>query len=257
MKTDFEIGREIEAKSALSQTGIPGFDYCLNPYVGCRHGCKYCYASFMKRFTGHTEQWGNFLDIRVNLPDILAREVRRKKKGPVIISSVTDPYQPAESLYGVTRRCLIILVEAGWPVSILTKSPAVLQDIDVIGRSSPAKGGIDVGITITSDDESIRKTFEPNAPPYQRRMETLSELGEAGISTYAFVGPILPIADPARFAAELGRITDTVLLDRMNYIGKVRGLYLKKKLSGHLDPEYFEMVERVFRQELGKKAEVL
>jgi DNA repair photolyase len=207
----------------------------------------------MKRFTGHAEEWGEFLDIRVNLPEVLAREVKRKKKGPVIVSSVTDPYQPAEGHYGITRRCLIVLAGAGWPISILTKSSSILQDIDVL----LAFEEIEVGITITSDKESIREIFEPHASPYEQRMRSLEKLREAGISTYAFVGPILPMKDPAEFANDLGRITGRVLLDRMNYMGKVRGLYRRKNLLEHLEAEYFEIIEGIFKRELGDRAEVI
>ena len=243
----------MEAKSALNKTGIPGFDYCLNPYIGCRHGCKYCYASFMKRFTGHMEEWGEFLDVRGNLPQILEREIRRKKKGIVMVSSVTDPYQRAEETYGVTRRCLMALAKASWPVSILTKSPLVLRDIDVLNYFKD----IEVGITITTDSESMRRIIEPGAPPLAERRRAVRELRAAGIPTYAFVGPILPIEDPQSFAAELGHIADKVLLDRMNYIGKVRSLYRRKNLTENLEPEYFEMIENIFIKELGKKVEVL
>jgi len=253
LETDPRYGREVEARSALSKTGIPGFDYCLNPYIGCRHACRYCYASFMKRFTGHAEEWGEFLDVRINLPELLEREVRRKKKGIVMVSTVTDPYQRAEETYSITRRCLMILAKARWRVSILTKSPLVLRDIEVLSLFED----IEVGLTVTTDDESVRKVIEPNAPPLAERMRALSELRAAGISTYAFVGPILPIKDPPNFAAELGKIADSVLLDRMNYSGKVKSLYRREKFSEYLEPEYFDMIERILVKELSDKAEVI
>lgn len=253
LETDSKHGRVIEAKSALSKTGIPGFDYCLNPYIGCLHACKYCYASFMIRFTGHMEEWGEFLDVRGNLPELLEREIRRKKKGIVMVSTVTDPYQSAEEKHGVTRRCLMALAKAEWPVSILTKSPLVLRDIDVLHSFKD----VEVGVTITTDSESIRRMIEPNAPPLAERRRALRELREAGIPTYAFVGPVLRIEDGPSFAAELGHITDKVLLDRMNYIGKVRSLYRRKNLSETLEPEYFDMIEKIFIRELGKKVEVI
>ena len=89
--------KEIKAKSILTRSRIPGVDYCLNPYVGCFHGCRYCYATFMKRFTGHTEPWGNFVDVKINAPEILQRQLKRKTKGRVMVSSVTDAYQPIET----------------------------------------------------------------------------------------------------------------------------------------------------------------
>lgn len=152
---DDEFATLIEAKSALGKTAIPGFDYCLNPYIGCMHGCRYCYASFMKRFTNHSEAWGAFLDVRINLPHVLMRELRRKPKGSVVISSVTDPYQPAEAKYKITRQCLELLAMLNWSVSILTKSTLVTRDIDIFQSFK----NIEVGMTITTDSESVSRHF--------------------------------------------------------------------------------------------------
>jgi DNA repair photolyase len=104
------ITREITAKSILSKSQV--HDYVVNPTVGCAHGCRYCYAAFMKRFTGHREPWGEFVDIKVNAPELLAREIGRKQRGRVWVSGVCDPYQAAEKKYRLTRRCLEVLLEA-------------------------------------------------------------------------------------------------------------------------------------------------
>ena len=128
------IIREIKAKSILTKSGIPGVDYCVNPYVGCSHGCRYCYATFMKRYTGHTEAWGSFVDVKIHAPEILQRQLKRASMGRVMISSVTDAYQPIESKYKLTRQCLEILLQSQFPVDILTKSPLVLRDIDLIKK---------------------------------------------------------------------------------------------------------------------------
>jgi DNA repair photolyase len=90
--------KEIKVKSILTKTGIPGIDYCINPYVGCSHGCIYCYATFMKRYTGHTEEWGSFVDVKSNAPEVLQRQLKKMTQaGNIIISSVIDPYQPVEA----------------------------------------------------------------------------------------------------------------------------------------------------------------
>ena len=112
--------REIHSKSILSPSKI--YDYVVNPYVGCQHGCTYCYARFMKRFTGHKEPWGEFVDVKVNAPDLLRREITRKKMGSVWMSGVCDPYQPLEKKYRLSRQCLAILVEHRWPVFIQTRA---------------------------------------------------------------------------------------------------------------------------------------
>jgi len=126
------IIREIKVKSILTRSGIPGYYYCINPYVGCAHGCKYCYATFMKRYTGHTETWGNFVDVKTNAPEVLQRQLKRAIRGKVIISSVTDAYQPIEAKYKLTRQCLEVLLQHQFPTDILTKSPLVLRDMDLI-----------------------------------------------------------------------------------------------------------------------------
>lgn len=182
------ILREIACKSILTRSGISGVDYALNPYVGCGHGCVYCYAVFMKRFTGHTEEWGTFVDVRVNAAERLAREVRRARPGQVLLASVTDAYQPLEAKYGLTRACLEVLVGQEFPVSILTKSALVLRDLDLIRQLRK----VEVAFTVTTLDEEVRRRFEPGASPIARRLEALAQLAQAGVETWAFCGPLLP-----------------------------------------------------------------
>jgi DNA repair photolyase len=201
--------REIKAKSVLSKSQV--YDYALNPYVGCGHGCIYCYAKFMKRFTGHTENWGDFVDVKINAPELLTREVKKKKAGRVWISGVCDPYQPLEKRYMITMKCLSILVENGWPFTIQTKSPLVLRDIEILKRASDAE----VGFTITTADEKIRRIFEPGAPPGKKRIEALAELHSAGIRTFAMIAPVLPGAEG--LVAQLKGRVDNVIIDRLNY----------------------------------------
>ena len=201
--------REINAKSILSKSQV--YDYALNPYVGCQHGCVYCYAKFMKRFTGHRERWGEFVDVKTNAPELLSREVKKKTVGRVWISGVCDPYQPLEKKYMLTKRCLAILVENGWPFTVQTKSPLVLRDIGIVKRSKDAE----VGFTITTANERIRKLFEPGAPPSRRRVEALAKLHAEGIKTFAMVAPILPGAEG--LASALKGNVEYVILDRLNY----------------------------------------
>ncbi len=201
--------REIKAKSILSKSQV--YDYALNPYVGCQHGCVYCYAKFMKRFTGHGERWGEFVDVKINAPELLAYEVKKKRIGRVWISGVCDPYQPLEKRYKITKRCLDILVENGWPFTVQTKSPLVLRDIETLKRSKDAE----VGFTITTADENIRKMFEPGAPPSKLRIDALANLRSAGIRTFVMVAPILPGAEGLVKALK-GKV-EHVLLDRLNY----------------------------------------
>ena len=233
--------KEKRARSILSKSGIPGIDYCINPYTGCSHGCRYCYATFMKRFTGHGEPWGSFVDAKINTPEILQRQMKKAPRGNIMLSSVTDPYQPVENQYKLTRRCLEVLLDYQFPVSILTKSSLVLRDLDLIKRFKEAE----VGITITTDDDKIRQIFEPNAPAIETRIHALKELSENGVETYAFIGPLLPL-NPEALAEKMGPYIQSVLIDRMNYASKTRKIYEARKLKPWLEYDFVdEIIERL------------
>jgi DNA repair photolyase len=233
------IIKEKIARSVLSSSGIPGVRYCLNPYVGCSHGCLYCYATFMKRFTGHAERWGTFVDKKVNAPSLLRKELGRAGKGTVMVSSVTDPYQPLEKKEGLTRQCLLALLDYRFPVDILTKSPLVLRDVDLLGKFEE----LEVGITITTDDERMREVFEPGAPPINERLKALRALRRNGISTYVFIGPVLPM-NPESLAEKIRPYAGSVLIDRMNYVSKTSWVYRKLGLMRWLDRDFTDEVIR-------------
>jgi DNA repair photolyase len=203
------IVREIAVKSILSKSKI--YEYVVNPYIGCQHACSYCYARFMKRFTGHREFWGEFVDVKVNAPDLLQQEIMRKKKGGVWVSGVCDPYQPLEAKYKITRKCLEILIGNNWPITVQTRSPLVTRDADLL----KAANDIEVGMTISTADDSIRQLFEPQAPSIKSRINALDELHRAGIRTFAMIAPLLPKADG--LVNELEGKVDYLLIDRLNY----------------------------------------
>ncbi len=203
------IVREVHAKTILSKSKVS--DYTINPYIGCEHGCTYCYARFMKRYTGHTESWGEFADVKINAPTLLQRIIEKKRLGRVWISGVCDPYQPLEKKYEISRKCLEILSNHGWPITIQTKSPLVKRDVDLFRTFKD----IEVGLTITTADENIRKIFEPNTPAIEERIETLGKLHSAGLKTYAMIAPLLPNAES--LVAQLTGKVDHVIIDRMNY----------------------------------------
>jgi len=165
----------------------------------------------MKRFTGHKEPWGKFVDVKINCPALLQRQIEKMPSGRVWVSGVCDPYQPLERTYELTKKCLEILVRHGWPITIQTKSPLVLRDIGLFRRSN----NIEVGLSVTSADDGVRQLFEPAAPSINQRIEALEELHLAGIRTYAMIAPMLPGAE--ELAAELSGKVDYVLIDRMNY----------------------------------------
>ena len=242
------IIREIQAKSILSKSGIPGADYCINAYVGCAHACVYCYATFMKKYTGHTEPWGAFVDVKVNASELLRKQLPKAKRGHVMVSSVTDAYQPIEVKYRLTRQCLEILLEHKFPVGILTKSPLVLRDLDIIKKFEE----IEVGITITTDDEKMRRIFEPGAAPIEARISTLKKLKEQGVKTYVFIGPMLPM-NPDILSEKIGKHADSILLSRMNYIPKTAHLFKKLGMMQWLDKNYADEIKALLRKRLGEK----
>ena len=233
----------VTCKTALSRTGIPGHKYCLNPYTGCRHGCLYCYAPVILRFSPVSHAWGTQVQAKVNIPEVLSKEVLRKRTplGNVMLGSVTDPYQPCEQELGLTRRCLQILGElpdAG--VSILTKSALVTRDVDLFrrwisGNDEPSRtrgndDGIDrrrgtrlsVGFTITLLDDDIAKAFEPGASLPSERLKAAKCLVREGIPVWVFVAPVLPGVGDSResLQALLSVIRDAgipkVSFDRLN-----------------------------------------
>ena len=191
----------------------------------------------MKRFTGHKEPWGQFVDVKLNAPDLLRREITRKKPDRVWISGVCDPYQPLEGKYKLTRQCLEILVQNNWPVTIQTRSPLVLRDVDIIKQGQY----FEVGLSITTADDGIRKLFEPNAPSISERVRALDELHQAGIKTYVMIAPMLPESDSL---AEIliGKV-DYAMLDRMNY-HYADWVYRKFGLEHKMTDDYFALTQQ-------------
>jgi len=224
------IVKEVHAKTILSKSKV--FDYTINPYIGCEHGCTYCYARFMKRYTGHKEEWGEFVDAKINAANLLRLEIKKKRLGRVWISGTCDPYQPLEKKYELTRKCLEILSKHAWPVTIQTKSPLASRDVELLRKVND----VEVRFTITTADENIRRIFEPNSPPITERIETLEKLRSAGIRTFAMIAPLLPKAED--LVVQLRRKVDYVLIDKMNY-HYADWVYRKHKLEYAMTRDFF------------------
>ena len=180
--------KEVRCKVALPLSNLPGLDLALNPYVGCEHGCLYCFApDVLKR---DRSDWATRVDYRANLPVVLSRELRTKR-GVIGIGTVTDPYQPLEGVLLLTRKCLMEISRHDNPISILTKSDLVLRDLElIIATRRP-----EVGITVTCMDEGLAKRIEPGAPSPRRRIAALGELSRSGVNSYAMIGPVLPFLE--------------------------------------------------------------
>ncbi|PIZ57654.1 radical SAM protein [bacterium (Candidatus Torokbacteria) CG_4_10_14_0_2_um_filter_35_8] len=187
----------LTSKSLLTKSGLPGSTFVINPYNGCLFGCMYCYAAQIARWKHPTEKWGSYLDVKINARELLEKELKRletrhkaKNFGSIFFSSVTDPYVSLEGEYKLTRRCLEALADFGYQgeIAIQTKSPLVIRDIDVLKKLKK----VAVGFTITSLNDKVSRFLEVKAPPVSTRFKALKKLCDAGIATYAFVGPILP-----------------------------------------------------------------
>lgn len=179
---------EITCKSILTPSKLPDADYVINPYTGCQHGCIYCYAEFMRKYTRHEEEWGDFVDIKMNSPDLIKYSKRYAGKR-ILIGSVTDGYAPIEKKYAITKKILERLLPFDAKVEILTKSKLVLRDIKLLKMFSD----ITVGFSISTLNKDYCNLLEPKATVGEFRIKALKELHEAGIKTYLFLSPIFPV----------------------------------------------------------------
>ena len=224
------IIREIETKSVITKTDIPVCDYAVNPYVGCTHGCKYCYASFMKRFTNHPEDWGMFLDVKDWQP---VRNPEKYAGKELFFGTVTDPYNPQEETYGRTRALLGELKGSGAKLSIQTKSDLVLRDADLIKSFPDAR----VGFSINTLDEGFRADMD-NAVSIERRLAAMKVLHDEGIRTTCFISPIFPgITDCETIIDRVKDICNLVWLENLN----LRGSY-KPVIMGYIREKHPELV---------------
>ena len=218
---------DIDVKSVLTKSNLPVSDYSINPYVGCTHACKYCYASFMKRFTNHPEPWGEFLDVK-HWPEMTNPEKYKGKE--LFIGSVTDPYNPQEEEYGRTRALLQQLKGSGVKISIQTKSDLVLRDMELIRTFPDAR----VGFSINTLDERFKDDMD-NAVSIERRLEAMRQFHEAGIRTTCFISPIFPgITDVMAIIERVKDRCNLVWLENLNLRGNYKSVimdYIRDKHS--------------------------
>jgi DNA repair photolyase len=200
------------------------YDYAINPYTGCLHACVYCYANFMRRFSGHVnDAWGSFVDVKVNLIEMLAKELPKRPGGSVWVSSVCDPYEQPEAKYQLTRKAIQLLSQyPKFTISILTKNALVLRDLDIL---EPIRDRVEVGFTITTFDEKAQPIFEPHASTVKDRVNAVKQLNAAGVPTWVFIAPMLPHVTEIGLDAGLRRLTDagvkSLATDRYNARGSI------------------------------------
>src|SRR5712691_5195293 len=184
-RDDFRI-REVTVDRALRPDPLPDVDYSFNPYVGCYHACTFCYVPRLLQLD--RGEWGMSVTVKRNAPTVLAREVRKLSKGLVMISTATDPYQFVEGKYRITRHALEVLLRARWPVSVLSRSPLMVRDLDLFTKFET----IDVGMSVPTLDDRARALLEPWAPPIEARLRCLQTLADAGLNTFVSFAPAYP-----------------------------------------------------------------
>lgn len=229
---------KIQTKSVLTKSNLPVADYSVNPYVGCTHACKYCYASFMKRFTNHPEPWGDFLDVKY-WPEIKNPGKYRGKE--MFFGSVTDPYLPQEETYRRTRALLEQLSGSGVRLSIQTKSDLALRDLELIRTFPEAR----VGFSVNTLDETFKDDMD-KAVSIERRLTAMKQLYDAGIRTTCFISPIFPgITD---VPAIIGRVKDQchlIWLENLNLRGSYRTVIMAYIREKH--PELAGLYDEIYR----------
>lgn len=230
------VENKIIVKDLVTKSNLPASDYVINPYVGCPHGCRYCYACFMKRFTGHSEEWGSFIDIKQCDKPISQKKLHGKS---VFLSSVTDCYNPFEEKYKITRNILEQLISIDCELNISTKSNLVLRDIDLLKQCKNLK----VSISVNTLDEKFKNDMD-NASSIQERLETLETLYKNGIYTVLFMSPVFPgITDYREIIEKTNKYVDEYWFENLNLRGSYKQDIISyiKRTSPHLLKLYNEL----------------
>lgn len=225
--------KEVQVNDLVTKSNLPASDYVINPYVGCPHGCKYCYASFMKRFTGHAEEWGTFIDIKRCNKKINTKLLVGKR---VFLSSVTDCYNKYEEEYNLTRSILEQLVGVDCILNISTKSKLILRDLDLLKKMK----NLEVSMSINTLDEDFKNDMD-DASSIKDRLLTLKKLHESGIRTVLFMSPMFPFITDYKEIIKVSKdYIDEYWFENLNLRGSYKTVilnYIKNKYT-NLYPEY-------------------
>ena len=231
------IIKEISSKTVFTKSKLPAADYVVNAYTGCSHKCIYCYAEFMKRFSNHNEEWGEFIDIKIFESINIPKDIEKKS---VLLSSVTDPYNHLEIKYKKTRQILEKLINVNCQIGILTKSKNVLRDIELFKQLK----NIEIGISMNTVDDNFRKTIEPKTSSVEDRVNVLKILKENNIKNYLFMSPIFPyLSDYIKIIENTKDFVDYYGFENLNLRAgyKYRVLNLIKEKYNHLYNDYVEI----------------
>ncbi len=231
-----------ETKSVMTRSNGPLGGYAVNPYVGCPHACRYCYASFMKRFTGHTEEWGAFMDVKMWPP---IKDPHKYAGQKVIIGTVTDGYNPLEEKYGRTRVILEELKDSGADILICTKSDLVLRDLDLLLEINE-KNRLTVSWSVNTLDETFREDMD-DAVSIERRLAAMKKVYDAGIRTVCFISPVFPgLTDIQAIAGRARMQCDLVWLENLNLRGGFKKTILDYIAEKH--PDLVPLYEEIYKK---------
>jgi DNA repair photolyase len=193
---------QVYVKQILTKANgsVKDYDYSLNPYIGCGFGCSYCFASFFQADENRFREWGSWIEIKANAVEILKRK-RDLKGAKIFMSSATDPYQPLEAKVGLTRELVEVMSDPlRQPrLTVQTRSPLVVRDLDLLRKFTAVR----VNMSITTDCDAIRKRFEPSCASIEQRMNAIAMVKQAGLRASVCLCPLLPVANPRRFAEAL------------------------------------------------------
>jgi radical SAM mobile pair protein B len=246
----------VQTKSIMTKSNAPLGGYSVNPYVGCPHACRYCYASFMKRFTGHTEDWGTFMDVK-EWPAITNPQKYAGQK--VIIGTVTDGYNPLEEKFGKTRLLLEQLKDSGADILICTKSDLVLRDMDLLTEINK-RNRLTVSWSVNTLDEDFKNDMDA-AVSIERRLAAMKQVYDAGIRTVCFISPVFPgITDIEAIFERVKDQCDLVWLENLNLRGGFKKTIMDYIAEKHpelklLYDEIYTRHNRTYFEMLEKKAE--
>jgi DNA repair photolyase len=251
-----------EVKQILTRTGgfLAGFTHSLQPYTGCEFSCVYCYVREMavQKTNPFGLPWSEWIAPKTNAPELLRRVAERGRLGEarIFCSSSTDPYTPQERRFELTRGCLEVMVRHPPAALVLqTRSPLVVRDAALLARLPRTVASV----TVTTDDEAVRRLLEPNSPAIERRLDALRRLRAAGVRTQAAVAPLLP-GDPERLAERLAEAADRVVVDdffrgdgaRGRRSGAALALLRERGFGAWAEPGYAAEAAAVFRRVLGE-----
>ena len=237
---------EVRASSILTAQKVGSlagrYGYSLNPYAGCAFSCSYCYVpKFPRARNDDFMQWGKWLEVKVNAPELIRKERTRVFGSSIFFSSATDPYQYIELKYRLSRRCLEELLRyRPGRLMMHTRSHLILQDLPLLKQFGSS---LSVGVSITTDDEEVRREFEPKAPSIARRLELVRALSREGVKVHASLSPLLP-CNPERLVNLLKPHVENIWIDSMRYQEVNTRPQLLEKHAEFFEERHYEAVQR-------------